>query len=534
MTAKTRIAKLPDTSLWANRRCLLICIVVSLANMQYGLDSAIVGSLQAMPGFLKVFGYEDPSAVATKGYAIGGTFQRLIGSLLTLGAFLSSLCAGAFAHYWGRRYALWAACALNAVACIIQVASSDKAAVYVGRLALGIANGFLVTFSNIYTAEVAPFQLRAVFVALFSEWVNVGSIIGAAVANATKGRLDKGSYQIPLGTLFIVPVFLTIGLFFVPESSRYLVYKGDLKAGRASLEALRGTSLQTEELELEWAEMVEGIEEEKRIAQTIGPLDMFRGSDRRRTLLCLGILATQAGSGSWFMISYATYFMVVAGLTVDEAFKFSVMNTCLGFIGVNLGIYAMRRLCGRRAILMFGAVVQALAMLGMAVGPTTAMAQSNQDAVRGSVIAFTGLYMFAYNAFVGNASYPAATEMVSTRLRAWTVGSATSLGYLLAWLTGFCSPYFINPENLNWGAKYAYIWAASNLFCLVFFYLCVPETKNRTLEEIDELFANQVSVRNFKKYETTILDKAMRTVQEQHKPEGVVTEHVDNATLKTG
>ena len=250
--------------------------------------------------------------------------------------------------------------------------------------------------------------------------------------------------------MFIVPVFLTIGLFFVPESPRYLVYKGDLKTGRASLEALRGNSLESEELELEWAEMVEGIEEEKRIAHTIGPLDMFRGSDLRRTFLCHGILATQSGSGAWFMISYATYFMIVAGLTVEEAFKFSVMNTCLGFVGVNVGIFAMRHLCGRRTILMFGAVVQALSMLGMAVGPTTAMAQGNRDAVRGSVIAFTGLFMFTYNAFVGNASYPAATEMVSTRLRAWTVGSATSLGYLLAWLTGFCSPYFINPENLNW------------------------------------------------------------------------------------
>lgn len=52
------------------------------------------------------------------------------------------------------------------------------------------------------------------------------------------------------------------------------------------------------------------------------------------------------------------------------------------------------------------------------------------------------------------------------------------------------------------------------------------------MEEIDELFANNVSVRNFKKYETTILDKAARAVQEQHKPEGIVTEHVDNAALK--
>jgi len=61
--------RLAETSLWANRKCLLICATVAIANMQYGLDSAAVASLQAMPGFLKVFGNPDPTAEG--GYAIG-------------------------------------------------------------------------------------------------------------------------------------------------------------------------------------------------------------------------------------------------------------------------------------------------------------------------------------------------------------------------------------------------------------------------------------------------------------------------------
>ncbi|KAI0117435.1 general substrate transporter [Daldinia grandis] len=519
------VAKIPETSLWANRKCLAICAIVAIANMQYGLDSAAIGSLQAMPGFLEVFGYEDPSQPA--GYAIEGTFQRLIGSLLTLGAFLSSLVAGAFAHFFGRKVALWLACGLNAIACIIQISTTDKVAVYIGRLVLGLANGFLVTFSNIYTAEAAPAHLRAVMVALFSEWVNIGSIIGAAVTNATKSRLDKASYQIPLGTLFIVPTFLALGLFLVPESPRYLLYKGNMDAARESLKTLRGNSLSPEAFELEWVEMVKGIEEEKQAAGTIGPLDMFKGTELRRTLLCYGVIATQTGAGSWFIISYSTYFMIVAGLSVDDAFKFSVMNTCLGFIGVNFGMYLMRHVMGRRTILMTGAVAQGLAMLGMAVSATVAYGTLS---ARNCVIAFTALYQFSYNAFVGDATYPTATEMVSTRLRSWSVGSAISLGYFLAWLTGFCSPYFINPEDLNWGAKYAYIWAGSNLCCLVFFYICVPETKGRTLEEIDELFANQVSVRNFKTFKTTIAAEALKELETRapgSEKKLAIAEHVD-------
>lgn len=63
---------IPETSLWANRKCLLIACIVATANMQYGFDSAAVGSLQAMPGFLKVFGYPDPTSPL--GYGINVRF----------------------------------------------------------------------------------------------------------------------------------------------------------------------------------------------------------------------------------------------------------------------------------------------------------------------------------------------------------------------------------------------------------------------------------------------------------------------------
>jgi hypothetical protein len=112
---------------------------------------------------------------------------------------------------------------------------------------------------------------------------------------------------------------------------------------------------------------------------------------------------------------------------------------------------------GRRTILMTGAITQGLSMLGLAISATVA---PGTFAARNCLIAFIALYQFSYNAFVGDASYPTATELVSTRLRSWSVGSAISIGYLLAWLTSFFSPYFINPENLNWvsGGMHALSW----------------------------------------------------------------------------
>lgn len=273
--ASTHPATMPATSLWTNRKCFLICCAVATANMQYGFDSAAIGALQAMPGFLKVFGYEDP--LSPLGYGIDSTVQQLITSLLTLGSFLSSLAAGPFSAYLGRRPALWFACALNAVACAIQIAVTNKGVLYLGRLLMGLANGFFVTFSNVYCSEAAPAHLRGVTVALFAFWVNFGSILGAVVDNYTAHILDKTSYQIPIACLYIVPTFLALALWYVPESPRWLLHQGKDAQARKALEKLRGRLVPVEHVELEWAEMLEGVEEEKRNAKSVAILDMFKG-----------------------------------------------------------------------------------------------------------------------------------------------------------------------------------------------------------------------------------------------------------------
>ncbi|KAK3988747.1 general substrate transporter [Cladorrhinum sp. PSN332] len=515
---------LPSNSLWANRKCLLICALVSTANLQYGLDTITLSNLQAMPGFLKVFGYPNPKL--TGGYGIDRTFQQLIASLLTLGAFLSSIFAGLFAHYFGRRPALALACLLTTVGAAIQIATTSQGMIYLGRLIIGIGNGFLVTFSNIYCAEASPAHLRAVMVALFSEWAVIGSVLGGVICYAMSEDLSKRSYQVPLGTQFIVPVLLGgVVLRFVPESPRWLVNKGRVEEGKRALQVLRGDSLKEDELELEWMEIVKGIEEEKKLAGGVGWLDMFRGTNLRRTLLCFSVMASQTGSGCWFLFSYSTYFLVVSGLNVDEAFRFSILKTCIGFVGVQVGIYLMRHVLGRRMTLMMGALTQGLSMLGMAVVATVVTPKTALS--RDFLVAFVCLFYFAYDAFVGAASYPVATEVVSTRLRSYTVGSAISFGYLLAWVTGFASPFFINPDSLNWGAKYAYIWTGTNFLCGIVFFFFFPETKGRTLEEIDELFERKIPAWKFKTTRTNMMDEALKEVREKE-----ISESKSKSTLE--
>ncbi|KAJ6083492.1 hypothetical protein N7467_007627 [Penicillium canescens] len=453
-------------SFYAHKKCLLICGIVAIANMQYGFDSSGVGGLQAMPGFLMVFGYKNPGNEL--GYGINSTVQQLITSLLTLGSFLSSLLAGLFSQFLGRRPALWMACVLNAASCAIQITSTSSNILYIGRLLLGFANGFFVTFSNIYTAEVAPAHLRGVTVALFAYWVNAGSIIGTVVDYYTRDQMNKLSYQIPLSCLFIVPTCLFISLFFVPESPRWLLHKGKELQARRALERLRGVAIDPTELETEWTEMIRGVNEEKRTAKSVGFLDMFRGADLRRTILCYCMISCQAASGIWFLIGYNTYFYSITGVT--KPFQYSIMNTCLGFLGVNVGMFSIRYLVGRRSILLVGALGCGLSQLAAAISASIMPSSPN------TLVAFMAIFMVFYNGCIATASYIVATEV---------------------------------------GARYGYIWAGSNFVVLLFILFFMPEMKGRTLEELNEMFAARVPTRKFPQYQCAMHEEIVRDVNAQ-------------------
>ncbi len=85
-------------------------------------------------------------------------------------------------------------------------------------------------------------------------------------------------------------------------------------------------------------------------------------------------------------------------------------------------------------------------------------------------------------------------------MRAFTFGLATALNFLGNWAGTFSAPYFINPAKFGWGPKYGYIWFATNVVCVVFTWFFLPETKDRTLEEIHEMFEARLPARKFKGY----------------------------------
>jgi Sugar (and other) transporter len=91
-------------------------------------------------------------------------------------------------------------------------------------------------------------------------------------------------------------------------------------------------------------------------------------------------------------------------------------------------------------------------------------------------------------------------EYPNNQLRGYVFGLATALNFLGNWLGTFTAPYFINPASLGWSAKYGYIWFGSNMVLVIFTWFFIPETRDRTLEEIHEMFEARLPARKFKGY----------------------------------
>jgi SP family sugar:H+ symporter-like MFS transporter len=106
-------------------------------------------------------------------------------------------------------------------------------------------------------------------------------------------------------------------------------------------------------------------------------------------------------------------------------------------------------------------------------------------------------------AAVGPISWVIIQENPSQRLRSYTVGLAQAVQYVLLWVVAYTAPYFVNPTQMNWGAKYGWFWFGGCIAIAVFTYFYVPETKDRTLEEIDQLYDKRVPTWKFKSFQTT-------------------------------
>lgn len=335
--------------------------------------------------------------------------------------------------------------------------------------------------------------LRSYLTAYTNMCFAIGQFIGAGVLQSLLSRDNQWSYRIPYAIQWIWPVPLFFVSFFMPESPWWQVRKGryaDAEKTVRRLTAGAGKAASRQSV----AMMIHTNEIERKIEEGSSYLDCFKGSNRRRTEIACVAFAGQVLSGSQFAYS-GTYFFEQAGMSSTDAYKLGFGGTAIAFVGTILSWFLMK-VVGRRNMYLWGMGLMCIYLI--TIGFLTLGEQQNGIVWGQSVLCI--IWLFTFSLTVGPMGWAIPPEVSSTRLRSKTICLARNTYYIAIVVANVIEPYMMNPTAWNWRGKTGFFWFSFAFCVFVWGFFRLTETKGRTFEELDIMFAADVPTRKFKRY----------------------------------
>ncbi|KAK4710222.1 hypothetical protein R3W88_004735 [Solanum pinnatisectum] len=467
-----------------NKYACACSIVASMISIIFGYDTGVMSGAMI---FVK------------KEFHISDVKTEVLAGILNLCALIGSLSAGRTSDYVGRRYTIVIASILFFLGSVVMGYGPNYTILLLGRCIAGVGVGFALMIAPVYSAEVSSPSTRGFLSSLPEIGISTGILLGYLIG-----------WRIMLGLAAIPSVFLGIGILRMPESPRWLIMKGRLREGK---EIMHKVSNSPEEAEFRLREVKRNLgmdencdDEVVKISDSVKKQDegvwkellLKPTKSLQRILLAgIGIHFFEHATGIEAVILYSHRIFAKAGV---HDHQHQILATCgvglTKFSFIVLSTILIDRV-GRRKLVLTSVSGMVLALTGLGTFLTLAE-QSGGKLVWTLVLSIITTYSYVafFNVGLAPVTWVYTAEIFPLRYRGLGVGIGVAVNRLM---NATVSMTFLSMMSAMTIAGVFFMFAGISVIALLFFYFFLPETKGKSLEEMEALFTKSKDSKNVRK-----------------------------------
>jgi len=451
----------------------LISVVAAMGGLLFGWDWVVIGG--AKPFFQRFFELTEGQIA----FAV---------SCALIGCFVGALVAGALSDRFGRKRLLIAAALLFAVTSLGNALASTFGIFIFWRILGGVAIGLASNLSPMYIAEVSPAQMRGKLVSINQLTIVIGILLAQCVdwyigRNLPQGATDEfirnswfgqQGWRWMFGLTSAPSLLFFLGMLVVPESPRWLAKNGKPDGARAILKKIGGEDYaQAAVRDIESTLASEEI-------QHVRFSDLFESRMLKVLILGVGLAMFQQWCGINVIFNYAEEIFRAAGYDISSVLKNIAWtgSVNLAFTFVALGVVDR---AGRRPLMLLGSA--GLAIIYTVIG------FCYHSGVTGRPMLLLVLAAIAcYSMSLAPVTWVVISEIFPNRIR----GAAMAVAVSFLWIACFLLTYTFPILN-GWlgSAGTFWLYAAICIAGFIFIKLKLPETKGKSLEQIERELVNK-------------------------------------------
>jgi len=482
----------PKPFTWRTLQLYTACFIGFFCATMNGYDGSLINNLLANQNFLTYYHGEN-----------AGIWAGIVTSMYQIGGVVSLPFIGPAADTFGRRFGMWVGCLCIIIGTIIQGVATQSEGVRQfmgGRFLLGFGVNIAAAAGPMYVVEVSHPAYRGVVTAIFNCFWFTGSIIASGVA---RGGLNIGgntSWRLVIWVQLMFSSIIFLSAYFLPESPRWLYVNNKQEASKAMLTKFHGNgNADSEWVKLQLNEYEELLELDGADKRWWDYRALFKNRSTCYRLFCNVSISI---FGQWAGNAVLSYFMgkVLDTIGIDGNVgqaNVILINNCQQFCWALFGAALVDRV-GRRPLLLFSNIGCCVVWLAMTVsaalyqesipaGGKTGTNKSAGTACLAFIFIFGAVYSIGFTPL--QALYP--VEVLSFEMRAKGMGFSGFAVSAAGMLNQFAWP--VSMSKIGWKTYIIFtIWCGIQATVIWFF---IPETKNRTLEELDEIFNSKNPVK---------------------------------------